>query len=442
VNLGEHLVGTDDTIVKPSRRLRAGFTIIELLVVVAIIGLLVALLLPAIGRARDAALTTQSMGNLRNLSAAASMYGAAWGDRQLSCVPDDLARFASSLNQTAPAKDYNAATGGCVPTIVWGWGGYDAQDPASPCSGGGGTKGIWGNWICEWSPPDWGQWGWNAPMMFDDWADDGGDQTGSGLWVQTNCRNFNQYVGGKFYDKVYYSPRDKVSLDRAQRAFEIGDDFTLLCSVPAAAGGPTGVVWSTYGFSPAGLCNPEVFSSKRGCANMKGKPSDGLGRPMDGMFRTPAFSQASYPELKTMIMERWWLQNREGPEYNPAYAADVPAKSRYVGGTPYLFNQCINSAPCTVFYDGHTGTTGPSSSMTENAQVAAGNTGVQGMREPGLFASKTLNNLGDKWGKWGGYFTGPDGSDGAGFNYDTEVNTSYHMFTVDGILGRDFINVK
>ena len=442
MNLGEHLVGTDDTIVKPSRRLRAGFTIIELLVVVAIIGLLVALLLPAIGRARDAALTTQSMGNLRNLSAAASMYGAAWGDRQLSCVPDDLARFASSLNQTAPAKDYNAATGGCVPTIVWGWGGYDAQDPASPCSGGGGTKGIWGNWICEWSPPDWGQWGWNAPMMFDDWADDGGDQTGSGLWVQTNCRNFNQYVGGKFYDKVYYSPRDKVSLDRAQRAFEIGDDFTLLCSVPAAAGGPTGVVWSTYGFSPAGLCNPEVFSSKRGCANMKGKPSDGLGRPMDGMFRTPAFSQASYPELKTMIMERWWLQNREGPEYNPAYAADVPAKSRYVGGTPYLFNQCINSAPCTVFYDGHTGTTGPSSSMTENAQVAAGNTGVQGMREPGLFASKTLNNLGDKWGKWGGYFTGPDGSDGAGFNYDTEVNTSYHMFTVDGILGRDFINVK
>ena len=38
----------------------------------------------------------------------------------------------------------------------------------------------------------------------------------------------NQYVGGKFYDKVFYSPRDKVSLDRSSRAFEIGDDLSLI----------------------------------------------------------------------------------------------------------------------------------------------------------------------------------------------------------------------
>jgi len=71
----------DRTPASPNAIVRAGrgFTIIELLVVVAIIGLLVALLLPAIGRARDSALTSQSMANMRNLGAGAGMYSAAWG---------------------------------------------------------------------------------------------------------------------------------------------------------------------------------------------------------------------------------------------------------------------------------------------------------------------------------------------------------------------------
>lgn len=53
-----------------------GFTLVELLVVVGIIGLLLALLLPALGRAREGARVTQCLSNLRQVGQAAQMYRA------------------------------------------------------------------------------------------------------------------------------------------------------------------------------------------------------------------------------------------------------------------------------------------------------------------------------------------------------------------------------
>jgi prepilin-type N-terminal cleavage/methylation domain-containing protein len=50
------------------------FTLIELLVVVAIITILIALLLPALGRARNAAKNTRCMNNLRCIGQAIKMY--------------------------------------------------------------------------------------------------------------------------------------------------------------------------------------------------------------------------------------------------------------------------------------------------------------------------------------------------------------------------------
>jgi prepilin-type N-terminal cleavage/methylation domain-containing protein len=60
--------------VAPAAELRPGFTLVELLIVIAIIGILIALLLPAIQAAREAARRSSCLNNLRQIALGALNY--------------------------------------------------------------------------------------------------------------------------------------------------------------------------------------------------------------------------------------------------------------------------------------------------------------------------------------------------------------------------------
>src|ERR1035437_3313960 len=78
---------------------RRGFTLIELLVVVGIIGILLAMMVPSLMRARDRVKTTYCLSNERAIGQAVYLYAA---DNSGWCVPRMISRSDSSLGWSGP----------------------------------------------------------------------------------------------------------------------------------------------------------------------------------------------------------------------------------------------------------------------------------------------------------------------------------------------------
>ncbi len=383
------------------RRMKA-FTIIELLVVVAIIAILIGILLPAIGRAREQAQLVQSMNNLRQLGLAHATYGSDHNDNQWTTAPHDLMTWGPTIqsavtnfNKANSAPGTSGTVNGAipfylgVPVLELGW----AYNP------GTGAKAI--HWWTS-AANDYAQ---IMPINF---------VSGLGFFNRWSVKSFNQYVNGRVYDATFFAPKDFWVIEAVGECYDAPAEY---CAHTAL----NYVYRPSYRLSPAALWAPDVFSQTDG--------PQSVWDDLPGAFRVPTYAQARYSDLKTHKMEGRWLQNNrracitDGPQYSATYGGTTFDN----GCWPYFSNLALASSPATLFYDAHVDTIGVVEALDANEQAVA-----SGGPEASLWHTEATIQGGE------GYFHSYSYSDpGQSPAYGVGTATSFHFLTRFGILGRD-----
>ncbi|NNM27675.1 MAG: type II secretion system protein, partial [Phycisphaerales bacterium] len=359
---------------------RHAFTIVELLVVVAIIALLVGILLPAIAKARDQTKAAVSAANLRQLGVAHGSYAADWQDHQFTLIDDHMGDYGNDVTQAFAS--YETRNGLRHPPILLGW--------AKKFSTG--QYALW-----ELGSPGLSAY---QPITFVPASGTGGERFGS--FRLPNVKQFNQYTCGRFYHPMYYAPKGVAVTEFVKGAFESPYEYRLKEQQDER------IAWSSYCMSAAAMFSPDIFRTSR---------SGGWQNPwiVGGAFRTPGYGQALYPSLKTHVLEHNWLQNPQGTTCNPSFVDGT-----YGGCEPFYFNHAWESSPMTLFYDGHVEGVGVRRAMRADGRIRAQSDDP----DAGLWSRDTA------WGD-DGYFIS--------LGYD-QANTSFHVLTTDGIRGRDVLS--
>ena len=403
---------------------RKGFTIIELLVVVAVIGLLVAILLPAIGRARESAQSTQSQSNLRNIGSAAAVYSVDFQDRQWSPLPEEFGK----LRNVADSAEWTKwATSRCSGQLRLGKSASGDQGFFVPVAGpplcasapaSANINNLKAYFPCSFK---------NADGNF-------------GSFRLLNASSFSKYVGGRFYDDIFYAPKDLLVLDQVaalKAQYPNDGDFY---------GTAKSTILSSYCWSPAAMWSPDVLSSKAGFQDpMKAT----AGRSVAGLWRTPTSNQAQYSELKTRVIEHSWLQNKPSNMIemtsgkwnmrgivNPDQVFKFGGRETFqtIGDQangmkqPWWFNEASMSLPNALFFDGHVGPIGVLEAVESNKRVKNKAPAANPLK--GLFVEGSIPDLGPAPYQYGCY------------DNQAASGCSMHILTVDGILGRDMLGAQ